>query len=239
MSKPVEKRKDVDQTRFDLEDVVAECLAQENGYEYGVEGLVSQKDSQYLSLQGNADREGIRDVDMLQISPECLSLMYEKFLNDNRGAMLSRSANVQKRRRVEFDFHECREWWDGESELSRKVILRKLLEKDIGAEIMPPSFVNGQLKCKIRRERIKAARKRIKRITHPLHADLDETVTPGILDSTCTEKRKKRRGVVVDGIDWEDLIIETLILHQVKEEEIEKGHYNTLLGLHVFNPGVA
>ncbi|CAK8564543.1 unnamed protein product [Lathyrus sativus] len=103
---------------------------------------------------------------------------------------------------------------------------------------MPPSFVNGQLKCKIRRDRIDAARKRIKRITHPLNADLDETVPLGILDSTCNEKRKKRKGVVVDGIDWEDLIIETLILHQVKEEEIEKGNYNTLLGLHVFNSGV-
>ncbi|CAL5184178.1 unnamed protein product [Lathyrus oleraceus] len=238
MSKPVEKRKNLDQTRFDLEDAVAECLTQENGYEYGVDGLVSRKDSQYLLLQSNADREGIRNVDTLQISPECLSLMYEKFLNENRSAMSSRSANVQKRRRVEFDFHECREWWDGESELSRKLILRKLLEKDIGAETMPPSFVNGQLKCKIRRERIDAARKRIKRITHPLHADLDDTVPLGILDSTCTERRKKRRGVVVDGIDWEDLIIETLILHQVKEEEIEKGHYNTLLGLHVFNSGV-
>ncbi|XP_058726616.1 plant-specific TFIIB-related protein PTF2-like [Vicia villosa] len=238
MSKPVEKKKNVDQTRFDLEDVVAECLAQENGYEYGVDGLVSRKDSQYLSLKSNADREGIRDVDTLQISPECLSLMYEKFLNENRGAMLSRSVNVQKRKRVEFDFHECREWWDGESELSRKVILRKLLEKDIGAETMPPSFVNGQLKCKIRRERINAARKRIKRITHPFHVDCDDTVPSGILDSTCTKKRKKRRGVVVDDIDWEDLIIETLILHQVKEEEIEKGHYNTLLGLHVFNSGV-
>ena len=44
--------------------------------------------------------------------------------------------------------------------------------------------------------------------------------------------------MVVDDVDWEDLIIETLVLHQVKEEEIEKGHYNTLLDLHVFNSGI-
>ncbi|KAL7243588.1 hypothetical protein ACSBR1_015897 [Camellia fascicularis] len=39
-------------------------------------------------------------------------------------------------------------------------------------------------------------------------------------------------------VDWEDFIIETLLLHQVEgEEEIDKGHYNTLLDLHVFNSG--
>ncbi|CAJ1932222.1 unnamed protein product [Sphenostylis stenocarpa] len=38
--------------------------------------------------------------------------------------------------------------------------------------------------------------------------------------------------MVVDDVDWEDLVIETLVLHQVKDEEIETGHYNTLLDLH-------
>lgn len=235
MSKPVEKRKDVDQTGLDLADVVDECLTQEGQYEYGVDGLIHRKDSQYFSLQSNCDREGIVDDERLQISPECLSLMYDKFLNENRDAMSSRSANVQKRKRLELDFQE---WWNEESELSRKLILKELLEKDIGVETMPPSFVNGQLKCKIRREKINAAKKRIKRITHPLHSDLGDTANLGILDSTCTERKKKRRGMAVDGIDWEDLIIETLVLHQVKDEEIEKGHYNTLLGLYVFNSGV-
>ncbi|WJX23265.1 hypothetical protein P8452_12488 [Trifolium repens] len=238
MSKPVEKSKSVDRTGLDLADVVTECLTQEDEYEYGVDGLVQRKDSQYFSSQSNADREGIRDVERLQISPECLSLMYENFLNENPGAMSSRSANVQKRRRVEFDFQDCSEWWNGESDMSRQLILEKLLAKDIGVETVPPSFINGQLKCKMRREKINAAKKRIKRITHPLHADLDDTVNLAILDSTGPDRRKKRRGVVVDGIDWEDLIIETLILHQVKEEEIEKGHYNTLLDLYVFNSGI-
>jgi transcription factor IIIB subunit 2 len=238
MSKPVEKSKSVDRTGLDLADVVTECLTQEDEYEYGVDGLVQRKDSQYFSSQSNADREGIRDVERLRISPECLSLMYENFLNENPGAMSSRSANVQKRRRVEFDFQDCSEWWNGESDMSQQLILKKLLAKDIGVETVPPSFINGQLKCKMRREKINAAKKRIKRITHPLHADLDDTVNLCILDSTGPERRKKRRGVVVDGIDWEDLIIETLILHQVKEEEIEKGHYNTLLDLYVFNSGI-
>ena len=239
MSKPVEKSKNVVQTGLDLTDVVNECLTREEEYEYGIDGLIPRKDSQYFSMQSNADRECVKNVEALQISHECLSLMYENFLKENRDTISSRSANVLKRRRLEFDFQECREWWNGKSELSRKLVLKKLLEKDIGVETMPPpSFVNGQLKCKMRREKINAAKKRIRRIAHPLHANLDDTENLDILDSTCPEKRKKRRGRVVGGIDWEDLIIETLILHQVKDEEIEKGHYNTLLGLYVFNSGV-
>ncbi|XP_027187247.1 plant-specific TFIIB-related protein PTF2 [Cicer arietinum] len=238
MSKPVEKGKSVDRTGLDLEDVVNECLTRQDGYEYTVDGLVSRKDSKYFSSASNFDRGGINNVEMLEISAECLSLMYEKFLNENRDALSSRRVNSKKRVRLGFNFEECREWWNGKSELSRKLILKRLLEKDVGVDTMPPSFVAGQLKCKMRREKINAAKKRIKRITHPLHADIDDTLNHGNLDSTCPERKKKKRGEVVDGIDWEDLIIETLILHQVKEEEIEKGHYNALLGLYVFNSSV-
>ncbi|XP_027337241.1 plant-specific TFIIB-related protein PTF2-like [Abrus precatorius] len=131
------------------------------------------------------------------------------------------------------------EWWDGKSELSKKLVLKQLLEKDVGVETMPPSFLTGQLKCKMRQERINAAKVRIKRILHSLDADTGDAENPDLLESPYLERRrKKRRGMVVDDIDWEDLIIETLILHQVKEEEIEKGHYNTLLDLHLFNSGI-
>jgi len=98
MSKPVEKRENVDQSGLDLADVVDECLMQEGEYEHEVDGLIHRKDSQYFSLQSNGDREGIVDVEGLQISLECLSLMFEKFLNENIDAMSSRSANVQKQK---------------------------------------------------------------------------------------------------------------------------------------------
>ncbi|KAJ1422300.1 putative transcription factor [Sesbania bispinosa] len=206
MSKPVEKKKNLDQPGLDLGDVVTECL----------------------KTGCNADRESIKDVHGLQISPECLSMMYEKFLNENHCAKLSRSsANAKKRKRLGLDLQECREWWNRKSELSKKILLKHLLEKDVGVDTMPPSFVTGQLKCKMRRERIDAAKWRIKRIMHPLDVGQGDAGNPDLLDSTYPEKRKKKRGMVVDDIDWEDLIIETLILHQIKEEEIEKGHYNT------------
>ncbi|KAJ1430863.1 Cyclin-like superfamily [Sesbania bispinosa] len=239
MSKLVEKKKNLYQPGLDLGDVVTKCLRQDDGYEYGTDGITSRKDSQYFSLGSNADRTGIKDVHGLQISPECLSMMYEKFLNENQCAKLSRSsANAKKWKRLGLDLQECREWWNGKSELSKKILLKHLPEKDVGVDTMPPSFVTGQLKCKMRRERIGAAKRRIKRIMHPLDVCQGDTANPDLSDNTYPEKRKRKRGMVVDDIDWEDLIIGTLILHQVKEEEIEKGHYNTLLDLHVFNSGI-
>ena len=55
-----------------------------------------------------------------------------------------------------------------------------------------------------------------------------------LLKPTVGRKRKKRV-VGIKGIDWEDCIIEFLLLHQVDEDEIKEGKYNRLLGLHVFN----
>ncbi|KHN01173.1 Transcription initiation factor IIB [Glycine soja] len=240
MLKPGKKREGLDRAAVDLEDVVAECLRNDGEFEYGVDGMTKRKDSQYFSLESNAGRVGGGDSDGLQISPECLSLLYKKFLDENCCIeSLRGSGNAQKRRVLRFDLLECREWWDGKSELSKKLLLNRLLEKDVGVDTMPPSFVNGQLKCEMRRERINAAKVRIKRIMHPSDADLGDAEIPCPLDSSYPERRrKKRKGMVVDDVDWEDLIIETLVLHRVKEEEIEKGHYNTLLDLHVFNSGI-
>ncbi|KAK8462631.1 hypothetical protein SEVIR_1G238620v4 [Setaria viridis] len=48
--------------------------------------------------------------------------------------------------------------------------------------------------------------------------------------------RKKRRKIgSYDGIDWEDCIIELLLLHGANEAEIEQGQYRRLLELHVFS----
>jgi transcription factor IIIB subunit 2 len=49
----------------------------------------------------------------------------------------------------------------------------------------------------------------------------------------CGKKRRKREAC--DGIDWEDCIIELLLLHGANEAEIEQGQYKRLLELHVFS----
>jgi transcription factor IIIB subunit 2 len=46
--------------------------------------------------------------------------------------------------------------------------------------------------------------------------------------------RKRREKGACNGIDWEDCVIELLLLHGANEAEIEQGHYKRLLDLHVF-----
>ncbi|MED6210796.1 hypothetical protein PIB30_067523 [Stylosanthes scabra] len=225
MARPGEKRKSLDELGLDMEDVVKECLRQNNAdTEYRTDGM---------SAQSDVEKPGIEDMDRMEISPECLSMMYKEFLNENPSAYNSRRGeNAERRSMFKFDLRDCWQWWEGKSELSKKLLLKQLLDKDVGVDAMPPSFVAGQVKCRVRRERINAAKLRIKKIMHPLDANgtANSKVNP-------ERKSKKRRGMVVDDVDWEDLIIETLIIHGVKEEEIEKGHYNTLLDLHVFSSG--
>ncbi|KAI3745639.1 hypothetical protein L6452_08041 [Arctium lappa] len=93
---------------------------------------------------------------------------------------------------------------------------------------MPPSFINGCLKTQRRKEKIEAAKMRIEKIRRPSMATNDSGGLC-VRIPVCSSKRNRR------DTDWEDFVIETLLLHQVKEEEIEKGYYNTLLDLHVFN----
>ncbi|KAH9330279.1 hypothetical protein KI387_002387, partial [Taxus chinensis] len=50
--------------------------------------------------------------------------------------------------------------------------------------------------------------------------------------SFLSKKRKRKDGKC--GIDWEDYIIECLLLHEADEKQIEDGHYSALLDLHVF-----
>ncbi|KAF7810161.1 plant-specific TFIIB-related protein PTF2 [Senna tora] len=211
MSKPKDKRKNLDRQEFNLVGVISECLRQDDGYGYETNSINLENDSQYNFSQSKVHsiRPSIEDGNKLDISSECLSMLF-------------------KNSAEQIDLHECSEWWNGKSELSKKLLLKQVLEKDVGLDRMPPSFLSGCLKSKIRRGKINAAKARIDRIMYPLNANC------GTYPSV---KKRKRRGKL-DGVDWEDLIIETLLLHQVREEEIEKGHYNTLLDLHVFNSGV-
>ncbi|KAG0524365.1 hypothetical protein BDA96_07G204600 [Sorghum bicolor] len=67
---------------------------------------------------------------------------------------------------------------------------------------------------------------------------LDDTdhilLSDNMADSSGVRKKRRRRGSC-DGIDWEDCIIELLLLHGANEDEIEQGQYRRLLELHVFS----
>ncbi|KAK9267717.1 hypothetical protein L1049_010150 [Liquidambar formosana] len=237
-SKPGEKKgKDLQRFGFDLDDVVSECLRKE--VEYGTDSYSVENDSQYFEVE---DRSGFQilsvdDLEKLKVSQECLSMIYSNFLNDvDYVKSIGESGeDPGRKRRRGYELHACEDWWNGKSEMSKKLLFKQILEKDVGLDAMPPSFVTGCLARKMRREKINAAKLRIDKIMHRSNIVSGDAGDFGFTE--CIHAGKKRWKKQFDGIDWEDFIIETLLLHQVKEEEIEKGHYNALLALHVFNSG--
>ncbi|CAK7338967.1 unnamed protein product [Dovyalis caffra] len=224
------ERNDSGSNGFDLGEVVGECL--KKNVEYGVEeDSLEYEDLRYFELEDTIgfDKTGIDEVDKLQLSHECLSMIYDKFLMDGGcGRYMEESGKVHGRKRKRGLEIQATEWWNGKSELSKKLLLKQLLEKDVGFSVMPPSFVNGCTTIKKRRAKINAAKLRIDRIMNPQNAD--SGIGKACMVEGSLDQKRKRKSPVKD-IDWEDFVIETLLLHQVKQEEIEKGYYNTLLDL--------
>ncbi|CAI9772556.1 unnamed protein product [Fraxinus pennsylvanica] len=234
MSQFGQKGKSFEQVGFDLMEVVGDCVSKET--RYGFDSYTTENCSvQYFEANHKSPLR-IEHPDKFQISPECLTMIYSKFLDEVPllKATSERSKGNKRKRARSFDLHACTDWWKGKSDLSKKLLLKQVFEKDVGLDASPPSFDRGCLASARRREKIKTSKLRIQKIMHPLVADSSDG------NDICVFKRiksgKKQRKMQVD-IDWEDLIIETLLLHNVKEEEIEKGHYNVLLDLHVFDYG--
>ncbi|CAI0557947.1 unnamed protein product [Linum tenue] len=227
---------------FDLGEMISECLRNEITYGAEDDSQEVTHDSQNAMIEDRRSiaEVGHADVDNLQLSHECLSLAYEKFLEEGGG---DRSAKVrgdvpsqQEQRGVEV---YAAEWWNGKSQLSKKLLLAQILENDVGLETMPPSFVKGCLDAEKRRAKIKAAKLRLKRAGCSFKAtDKSDIRNTDLVDCAYSKKRKRKRTRKEQTIDWEDFIIEALLVRQVKEEEIEKGYYKALLGLHVFNSGI-
>ncbi|KAA0057033.1 transcription factor IIIB 50 kDa subunit [Cucumis melo var. makuwa] len=225
MSNASGKGKDLENVGIDLQSAVSECLRKELEYESEVNNL--EDDSQYFELQGSrwCDESNCDNGNRLNISHECLSLIYNKFLDEMAELRSSGGINdvYGRKQGRKAGFYSSTEWWEGKSVLSKKLLLQQLLETDIGSQGIPPSFVSSCNAYKRRKEKVNAAKKRIQRIMHPSNAPAGDVNI---------KKKRKRKGA--DVIEWEDIIIETLLLHGVQEEEIEKGHYKVLLDLHVF-----
>lgn len=247
MSKPSKKQDLEGGVGLDLGDVVRDCLRKDSGdgtdmmsfeddSETEMEKLKLAHQSRYFEAEDGACALSVDNVDKLKLSHECLSMMYSKFLDEVGNVKSSGGLKEvrERKKRRSFEVHACTEWWNGKSALSRRLLLKEILEKDVGLDVVPPSFVNGCVTVKKRREKINAAKLRIDKIMHPLNAHSDDSIDTCTSEDVHTTKKRKR----ARGIDWEDLIIETLLLHRVKEEEIEKGWYNVLLELHVFNSGI-
>ncbi|KAK8327299.1 hypothetical protein V6Z11_A11G173600 [Gossypium hirsutum] len=203
---------------FDMEDVISECLQK----------VRNRCDFPTLS----SDNDG----NNLKLSHECLSLIYSTFSNEVDAEKLNgQSGQIHVRKRRGLEPYTCQDWWSGKSELSKKLLLKQILEKEVGFDMMPPSFIAGCKANERRRQKIKAAKVRINKIVDPSSAGSDGSDNLNSSEVACGGKKRKRRQA--SEIDWEDFVIEALLLHRVKEEDIEKGHYRALLGLYVFNSG--
>ncbi|XP_044486297.1 plant-specific TFIIB-related protein PTF2-like [Mangifera indica] len=232
--KKKEDREGLESGAVDFDDVVRECL--EKDFEYGIDEDEVKSGARYFDMddRGGFTRRGAGNGYKIELSPECLGMIYAKFSNEVDGRKSSReNEEVKGRTRSRgFDLSSCREWWNGKSEMSQKLVLKKILEKDVGLDVVPPSYVNGCMANEKRRAKINSAKVRINKIMDPSRADVADNDS---VECVLSGKSRNRKGI--GEIDWEDFIIETLLLRQVKEEDIETGHHNTLLALHVFDCG--
>ncbi|CAL5373155.1 unnamed protein product [Camellia sinensis] len=147
MSKHGEKRKSLEHVGFDLDGLVRDCLSKE--VEFGMDSYGMENDSQYFEVEDptGSSRWSIDDLEKLKISHECLSLLYSELSNEvsNANSVGESESDNRRKRGMGFDVLECREWWKGKSELSKKLFLKQILEKDVGLNALPSSFVSGWL----------------------------------------------------------------------------------------------
>lgn len=128
----------------------------------------------------------------------------------------------------------------------QRISMQEIVDNQAESDALPPSFV-ASVEARARRQgKINAAKLRISKLQKPVTSYLsfedrgvqkhgqqmkDDLRESGIL-SSLSKKRKMKPGK--SGIDWEDSIIECLLLHEADEKQIEDGHYNAMLDLHVF-----
>ncbi|XP_068666195.1 plant-specific TFIIB-related protein PTF2 [Aristolochia californica] len=215
------------QVDFDIKEALAECMQNQTTYIEDDYGNSREDDWKYFDMESGkkGEGEGLDDIDNFKLSEKCLWNAYREFLDRsvlvNSASYEATKDNSRKRKRNLG-------YWSGDYDSDKHLIKDHDMKKYIGFDALPPSFVAGREACKMRREKIKAAKQRINEVMHPKSLLLG--TDKGI--SLFEEKFQARKRC---SIDEEDRIIELLLLHQVKDEEIELGHYNTLLDLHVFN----
>lgn len=204
-------------------------------------------DSKYFNNVG--DEEGVLDAmscENVKVSGECLSNAYKNVLE--RISYLKQKGELgkdqgKKRRIAGLDSEALIGSWEGRWDSDKKLTLEQVLQRDVGYDALPPSFVTGVKTRRWRKEKIKAAKRRINDVMKPpsFSADSGGKDEDSGLEQMIgrTGRRRRRKRVELGGLDWEDCIIELLLLHGVKEDEIEQGHYNTLLALHVFDSSSA
>ncbi|KAJ8630739.1 hypothetical protein MRB53_024062 [Persea americana] len=221
---------------FNLNEMVSECTRKET--EYSVAGYMVENDSQYFSVE---DRNGMVCCDVLErlkLSEDCLWKRYMEYLNGfayvestTREGVVKGHRRKRKRGSVILG---CENWWMENSDLCKRLSLNQILERNVGFDAPPPSFVAGMEARRKRREKINSAKLRLSKVMQPAAAGMGGKKYISSFENSKDGKEWKQEGETRN-IDSEDCIIELLLLHGANEEQIEQGHYNTLLDLHIFN----
>ncbi|PHU18898.1 hypothetical protein BC332_10049 [Capsicum chinense] len=156
MSKSSDKRKSFEDVGFDLDYLIDDCLSNDNDYALDVDD--TENELQYFQME-RVSRLSDESTNRFQISQECLAMIYSKIKNEmyvvestNR-----RNTNTRKRKR-RYDILSYTEWWKGESEMSKKLLMKQIVENDVGLSAMPPSYHSGCLAYERRKEEIKAVK---------------------------------------------------------------------------------
>ncbi|WZZ46426.1 hypothetical protein YC2023_042685 [Brassica napus] len=115
-------------------------------------GLMEEK-----SMRKRRD-ESVRSdgVCLKEIVRDCLNKKVKYSYDDDGGV-----------RRSGFEMVSSEDWWKGRSKMSQRLTLKEVLEKDVGLDDLPPSYIKGCASVERRREKIKAAKLRINAIQHP------------------------------------------------------------------------
>lgn len=202
---------------------------------------VREEEAKYFKISERRIRngEGGEHVENVKLSAERLSSTYqnvrERINNLKSSCAIGKGAEKRKRcydRTFQVDFWvnklDERRW-----KSRKKLTTDEILNINLGFDAPPPSFVTGLELRELRKDRIRAAKSRIDKVR--MGSGTFEEVN--LVEETVCEKREKperKRKGAIGGIDWEDRIIELLLLHGVNEAEIEEGQYKRLLDVHVF-----
>ncbi|KAF3340935.1 Transcription initiation factor IIB 1 [Carex littledalei] len=202
---------------------------------------VREEEAEYFKISERRNRigEGDGHLENVKLSADCLSSAYrnvrERINNLKSSGVIGNGA--EKRRRCYDHTYQINSWVNKLDERRwksrKKMTTDEIRDINLGFDAPPPSFVTGLELREHRRERIRAAKCRIDKVRTSSHS---LEVVNFVEEPVCgkREKPERKRKGAIDGVDWEDRIIELLLLHGVNETEIEEGQYKRLLDLHVF-----
>ena len=127
--------------------------------DYALDADDTVNDSQYFMMD-HSKRLSIEGPNRFQISQECLAMIYSKMKDEMHVHELThrRDNSIRKRKRG-YGMLSYTDWWKGELEMSKKLLVKQIVEKDVALSVMPPSFDSGCLAYERRKEKILLASK--------------------------------------------------------------------------------